>query len=87
MPYSIWKLVVSDLRELETLYVVQKDGKGWGKVEVDMALREAKDRFGDYLECAWGDEASVEEIEAWKLPEVRIVRFEDLVSCCWTSWD
>jgi hypothetical protein len=84
MPYSIWKLVISDLRALETIYVVRREGKFWGKKEVERALAEAKGKFMEYLLCAWGDEVEKEEIMGWSLPEVRMVTFEELVGRCWT---
>lgn len=88
MPYSIWKLVISDLRQLEELVVVRHEGvNGWGKREVELALQEAKNRFAGYLESCWGDDCEKEEIQAWKLPEVRVISFAELVGECWTSWE
>lgn len=87
MPHSIWKLIISDLRQLQELVVVKDEGaRGWGKSEVELALQEAKSKFAGYLENCWGDECEKEEIRAWELPEARVVSFEELVGECWTSW-
>ncbi len=86
MPYSIWKLILSDLRPvLEELIVVRGGGSRWGKREVEGRLREAMEGFRRVGVDGCEDEEETQEIRKWKCPTVRMMTFVELVGECWTS--
>jgi len=84
MPYSVWKLVISDMPALEELIVVSRgSGGGWTVSEVEGKLLEAKEKFRTFWEDMCTDEGEAQAMMKWRAPSIRILKPEELVEICW----
>ncbi|KAK0103423.1 hypothetical protein ONS95_005447 [Cadophora gregata] len=84
MPYSVWKLIISDLPDLEELILIRRgSGCGWSVSEVEEKLMEAKEKFVGFWEVLCADEGEAETLVAWRVPSIRILKPEELVEICW----
>ncbi|KAL2069663.1 hypothetical protein VTL71DRAFT_14342 [Oculimacula yallundae] len=84
MPYSIWKLIISDLHDLEELIVVRGDVEiPWTASDVQERLVKAKEKFLCFWEDACADEIECQILKKWRMPVVRILSLEELVEMCW----
>ncbi|KAG4411898.1 hypothetical protein IFR04_014960 [Cadophora malorum] len=84
MPYSVWKLVITDLPQLEELILVRRgSGSGWTVSKVEGKLLEAKEKFKSFWEDMCMDEGEAQALMKWRLPSIRILKPEELVEICW----
>lgn len=70
MPYGIWKFIILDLKELESLIVVRScsegcEEEGWGTKEVEGKLEEARTQFlGFWEQLVWYGDGDDEELDS-----------------------
>ncbi|KAG4432611.1 hypothetical protein IFR05_011907 [Cadophora sp. M221] len=84
MPYSVWKLLISDLQHLEELIVVRREAEHpWTVSEVEVKLALAREKFLVFWEDMCTDEAEIQALMKWRMPLVRIMTPEELVAICW----
>ncbi|KAL5318668.1 hypothetical protein ACEPPN_013732 [Leptodophora sp. 'Broadleaf-Isolate-01'] len=84
MPYSVWKLIISDLQDLEELIVVRRETEQSRTVsEVEVKLAQAREKFLIFWGDMCADEPEIQVLMKWRMPLVRILTPEELVAICW----
>ncbi|KAH7397872.1 hypothetical protein BKA64DRAFT_723533 [Cadophora sp. MPI-SDFR-AT-0126] len=84
IPYSVWKLVISDLPELEELILVRSGvGWEWTVSEVEGKILEAKEMFEGFWKDMCTEEGETQALMKWRMPLIRILKPEELIEICW----
>ncbi|CZS96478.1 hypothetical protein WAI453_009982 [Rhynchosporium graminicola] len=84
MPYSVWKLIVFDLRDLDELIIVRRQVKlPWTVREVQERLAKAQEKFLDFWTDTCEDEIECQTLMKWRMPVVTILTVRELIGMCW----